>query len=85
MTRTPQTLLQLLLVLTVCLTAAATNLFDSDVDLPALPYAYDALEPVIDRRTMEVHHGAHHRAYTNNFNAALRTLRAEAEGVCVCV
>jgi Fe-Mn family superoxide dismutase len=39
--------------------------------LPALPYAYDALEPHIDARTMEIHHGKHHQAYVNNVNAAL--------------
>lgn len=40
-------------------------------ELPALPYAYDALEPHIDARTMEIHHGKHHQAYTNNLNAAI--------------
>ncbi len=39
--------------------------------LPDLPYAFDALEPNIDARTMEIHHGKHHAAYTNNLNAAL--------------
>ncbi len=39
--------------------------------LPNLPYAYNALEPHIDARTMEIHHGKHHAAYTNNLNAAL--------------
>lgn len=39
--------------------------------LPELPYAYDALEPHIDARTMEIHHGKHHAGYTNNLNAAL--------------
>jgi Fe-Mn family superoxide dismutase len=39
--------------------------------LPELPYAYTALEPVIDARTMEIHHSKHHAAYTNNLNAAL--------------
>ncbi len=39
--------------------------------LPALPYAFDALEPHIDARTMEIHHGKHHAAYTNNLNAAI--------------
>lgn len=39
--------------------------------LPDLPYAFDALEPNIDARTMEIHHGKHHAAYTNNLNAAI--------------
>ncbi len=40
-------------------------------ELPALPYAFDALEPHIDARTMEIHHGKHHAAYVANLNAAL--------------
>jgi len=39
--------------------------------LPALPYAADALEPHIDKQTMEIHHGKHHNAYVTNLNAAL--------------
>ena len=39
--------------------------------LPELGYAYDALEPFIDARTMEIHHTKHHQAYVNNLNAAL--------------
>ena len=39
--------------------------------LPALPYAFNALEPHIDARTMEIHHGKHHNAYVTNLNAAL--------------
>ena len=39
--------------------------------LPALPYAFDALEPVIDKQTMEIHHGKHHNAYVTNLNKAL--------------
>ncbi|MFA5668283.1 MAG: superoxide dismutase [Balneolaceae bacterium] len=39
--------------------------------LPKLPYAYDALEPNFDARTMEIHHTKHHQGYTNNVNAAL--------------
>ena len=39
--------------------------------LPALPYAFDALEPHIDAKTMEIHHSKHHAAYVNNLNAAL--------------
>src|ERR1700704_4352730 len=39
--------------------------------LPSLPYPTDALEPHIDKQTMEIHHGKHHAAYVNNLNAAL--------------
>jgi Fe-Mn family superoxide dismutase len=39
--------------------------------LPNLPYPHNALEPHVDARTMEIHHGKHHAAYTNNLNAAL--------------
>ena len=39
--------------------------------LPELPYAHDALEPHIDARTMQIHHGKHHNGYTNKLNAAL--------------
>ena len=41
--------------------------------LPALNYAYDALEPHIDALTMEIHHSRHHQTYINNLNAALET------------
>lgn len=40
-------------------------------ELPKLPYAYDALEPHFDARTMEIHHTKHHAAYTNNLNASI--------------
>ena len=40
-------------------------------ELPQLPYAYDALEPYIDAKTMEIHYTKHHQAYVNNLNAAL--------------
>jgi Fe-Mn family superoxide dismutase len=40
-------------------------------ELPALPYAHDALEPFIDTMTMQIHHGKHHAAYVANLNAAL--------------
>src|SRR6185436_2699745 len=41
--------------------------------LPALPYATDALEPSIDKATMEIHHGKHHNAYVTNLNKALES------------
>ena len=40
-------------------------------ELPALPYATNALEPHIDARTMEIHHGKHHNAYVTNLNKAI--------------
>jgi len=40
-------------------------------ELPALPYAFDALEPHIDAMTMEIHHDRHHKAYTDNLNKAI--------------
>lgn len=48
-------------------------------ELPPLPYAFDALEPHIDARTMEIHHDKHHAAYTNNLNAALEG-KADLQG-----
>jgi Fe-Mn family superoxide dismutase len=47
--------------------------------LPALPYATDALEPHIDKLTMEIHHGKHHQAYVTNLNKALEG-KPEADG-----
>ena len=40
-------------------------------ELPALPYAYDALEPYIDKETMNIHHTKHHNTYVTNLNNAL--------------
>jgi Fe-Mn family superoxide dismutase len=44
----------------------------ADYTLPPLPYDHGALEPHIDAKTMEIHHGKHHAAYVNNLNAALK-------------
>ena len=46
-------------------------------EFPALPYAYDALEPYIDAQTMEIHYDRHHRAYYNNFLVAVKGTEAE--------
>jgi superoxide dismutase, Fe-Mn family len=53
--------------------------------LPALPYATDALEPHIDKMTMEIHHGKHHNAYVTNLNNAIAGTPAESlsiEEIC---
>ena len=49
--------------------------------LPDLPYAYDALEPHIDARTMEIHHGKHHAGYTNKLNAAIEGSDLEGKSI----
>ncbi len=46
-------------------------------ELPKLPYAYDALQPSIDAKTMEIHHSKHHNAYVTNLNAAIAGTDAE--------
>ena len=50
-------------------------------ELPSLPYAYDALEPHIDARTMEIHHSKHHNAYTTNLNAAIAGTELEGKSI----
>ncbi|MFT4524931.1 MAG: Fe-Mn family superoxide dismutase [Bacteroidia bacterium] len=50
-------------------------------ELPVLPYAYDALEPHIDARTMEIHHGKHHQGYTNNLNNAIAGTDLEGKSI----
>jgi superoxide dismutase, Fe-Mn family len=54
--------------------------FDIHV-FPALPYAYDALEPYIDARTMEIHYDKHHRAYFNNFTAAIKGTKLDNSSI----
>jgi len=49
--------------------------------LPELQYAYDALEPHIDAKTMEIHHSKHHNGYTNNLNAAIAGTELENEPI----
>lgn len=50
-------------------------------ELPALPYATDALEPHIDKMTMEIHHGKHHQAYVDNLNKALAGSEGEKSAI----
>lgn len=49
--------------------------------LPDLPYPHNALEPHIDARTMEIHHGKHHAAYVNNLNAAIQGTEHESKSL----
>ena len=54
-------------------------------NLPELPYSYDALEPYIDARTMEIHYTKHHQAYVTNLNAAIagsETEKLSVEDIC---
>jgi superoxide dismutase, Fe-Mn family len=50
-------------------------------ELPPLPYSFDALEPHIDARTMEIHHDKHHKAYVDNLNAALAGTEWESKSI----
>lgn len=50
-------------------------------ELPKLPYAYDALEPHIDARTMEIHHTKHHNGYTTKLNAAIEGTDLDGKGI----
>jgi superoxide dismutase, Fe-Mn family len=50
-------------------------------ELPALPYAFDALEPHIDALTMEIHHDRHHKAYTDNLNKAIAGTPLEGKSI----
>ena len=50
-------------------------------ELPKLPYAYDALEPHIDARTMEIHHTKHHNGYTTKLNGAIEGTDLAGKGI----
>ena len=50
-------------------------------ELPSLSYAYDALEPNIDARTMEIHHSKHHNGYTTNLNNAIANTPLENKSI----
>ncbi|MDU3162260.1 superoxide dismutase, partial [Staphylococcus sp.] len=50
-------------------------------ELPNLPYAYDALEPHIDKQTMEIHHDKHHNTYVTKLNSAVEGTDLEAKSI----
>ena len=50
-------------------------------ELPKLDYAYDALEPNIDAKTMEIHHSKHHNGYTSKLNAAISGSELEGKSI----
>mmetsp|Transcript_36664 Transcript_36664/g.56877 ORF Transcript_36664/g.56877 Transcript_36664/m.56877 type:complete len:228 (+) Transcript_36664:3-686(+) len=54
-----------------------TSVVAQNLELPKLPYEYDALEPAIDAQTMEIHHLKHHAKYLETLNSALTALRAD--------
>lgn len=57
------------------------NSIMSKFELVTLPYAYDALEPFIDKQTMEIHHSKHHQAYVNNLNNAVTAAGLEGKSL----
>ncbi len=75
---------EVLSLATAAMAAAAFRLEETKMafELPELGYAYDALEPHIDARTMEIHHTKHHGAYTANLNAALEG-HADLQGMSI--
>ena len=73
MCRPTQVAIFVLLLICVCLSSPA---FSQPLTLPSLPYAYDALEPVISEATMRSHHLSHHQAYTDGVNRLLVDLRS---------
>ena len=54
----------------------------SNYVLPTLPYSYNAIEPYIDARTMEIHHTKHHQAYIDNLNNALKNIVLLKNNLC---
>jgi superoxide dismutase, Fe-Mn family len=61
--------------------AAVNSLPFAAPEFPPLPYAYDALEPYIDAKTMEIHYDKHHRAYFNNYVTAIKGTKLESQPV----
>lgn len=69
------------LLITALLFVAGADRLKAQFSLPALPYAYDALEPAIDKETMTVHHDKHHASYVTNLNAAIKGTPMETKSI----
>lgn len=69
------------LLMVGALVATLTPQVKAQFTLPALPYASDALEPAVDKQTMEIHHGKHHAGYVNNLNAAVKGTPLESKSL----
>ena len=68
-------------ILPLLLLFAGTQSLSAQFKLAPLPYAYNALEPAIDKETMEIHYTKHHQAYVNNLNAAVKGTPAEGKSL----
>ena len=66
-------------ILPVILLLTGTQMVNAQFKLAPLPYAYNALEPAIDKETMEIHYTKHHQAYVTNLNAAVKGNAAEGK------
>lgn len=67
--------------LPITLLLLGSQMVNAQFKLPELPYATNALEPAIDKQTMEIHHDKHHQAYVNNLNAAVKGTPAEGKSL----
>ena len=67
--------------LPIVLLLAGTQMVSAQFKLAPLPYAYNALEPAIDKETMEIHYTKHHQAYVTNLNAAVKGTAAEGKSL----
>lgn len=68
-------------LLPVILLLAGTQFVNAQFKLAPLPYAYNALEPAIDKETMEIHYSKHHQTYVTNLNAAVKGTAAEGKSL----
>lgn len=68
-------------ILAMAIATAPVAAAGQSFSLPGLPYAVDSLEPFIDKATMEIHHGRHHKGYVDNLNAAVTAQKLEGQSL----